>query len=220
MQNQRSWMLPLVLVACAGRGAGEEPLEAAAAAAPVATIAPLRAPPQLPSGRILTHYVNVAMEVAQPAETAAALQAIAREAGGDVNSLSSSPEQATIYLLLPPDAIGRVRHALAQLPGEITSENVSAGDLTDNLRQLDARLRKLDRAELELERLMRSTVEREVFDAFVAQRELCSRERESLQQQIDNSLQQSLRAQLNVTFTRKGQATAAVRPAVAELAER
>lgn len=205
MRPHRSWLLPLLLVACAGRGTTDEPVEASPAPAPVATIAPLRASPELPAGRILTHYVNVAMEVAEPIATAEALQSIAREAGGEVMSLSSSPEQSSIYLQLPPDATGRVRHALAQLPGTITSENASVSDMTDNMRQLDQRLRKLDRAELELERLMRSTVEREVFDAFMAQRELCSRERESLHAQIESTMQQTRRAQLNVTFTRKGQ---------------
>ncbi|MBK6919457.1 MAG: DUF4349 domain-containing protein [Deltaproteobacteria bacterium] len=202
MRCHRSWILSLLLVACAGRGATEEPLEATPAVAPVAAIAPLRPAPQLPGGRIVASYVNVAMEVAQPIETAAALQAIAREAGGDVTSLSSSPEQASIYLQLPPEAMGRVRHALAQLPGTIASENASVSDLTDSVRQLDGRLQKLNRADLELERLMRSALEHDLFDAFVAQRELCSRERESLQSQIDNALQQTRRAQLNVTFTR------------------
>ena len=201
----------LATLACAGRGSEAEPL-AESRTEPVVgpEVAAPRPVPVVPAGRLFATYVNLTLEVADPVATAQALRAAVVDAGGEVVNLSHADAQSTLYGQVPPDALGRVRHSLSRLPGKVQSENESSNDVGVSMRQLDGRLQSLLRAEVELDRVMRATTDPLLFDAWLVQRELNARERESLVSQIDSMLQQTRRAQLNVTFVRVGTPQAAV----------
>lgn len=197
----------LVSLACASRGGETEPLERAPAEVAVGPeVAAARPVPVIPAGRLFATYTNLTLEVADPVATAQALRAAVIDAGGEVVNLAHGDAQSTMYGLVPPEALGRVRHALSRLPGKVQSENESSSDVGGNVRQLDTRLQSLLRAEVELDRVMRATTDPLLFDAWLVQRELNNRERDSLVSQIDSVLQQTRRAQLNVTFVRTGAA--------------
>jgi hypothetical protein len=189
-----------LVTACAGTGHAEAPEAVPDPVVGPAAVAVATPSPVIPTGPVMTHYTNLQILVADPAASSNAVRGLLLDAGGEIVSLSASRETASLNATLPHEALAQLRHALARLPGSVESESSSNGDMTPTVTQLGERLAKLELAEAELDRIMRSASDRAVFDALLTQRELNTRERDSLHQQIASYLQQARNAQLNITF--------------------
>jgi hypothetical protein len=96
----------------------------------------------------------------------------------------------------------RVRAQLGAMDGTVVSESFGANDMTQMVDQLRERLDLVETAEVELENVMRSTIDRHAFDALALQRELNTRERQSLEQQILSYVEQARHGQIYVNLSR------------------
>jgi Domain of unknown function (DUF4349) len=189
-----------LVTACAGTGTAAEPTPVADEQVGPLALEPSTIAPVIPVGPVMTRYTNLQIRVADPAASADAARRLLVDAGGEVTNLSSSSDNATLNATLPPEALDRFRHGLSRLPGVVESESSSSGDMTPTVQQLADRLGKLELAEAELDRIMRAATDHAIFDALLTQRELNTRERDSLHMQIASYVQQARRAQLNVNF--------------------
>jgi hypothetical protein len=194
-------LCPWLLAACVGHGDTEAWTPDAQAPSPTASLQPRTHAPTIPPGRVMQAYYNLEISVPNPARAADATRTIAHDQGGEVLGLNADAHNGSVTVSLDPDAADRFRHALLRIPGTVIRENSSSSDITQQVAQLDDRLTKLEHAEAEMDRLMRATTDRALFDAWVVQRELNTRERESLHGQIASYLQSVRRTQFNVTFT-------------------
>lgn len=208
-------LLPLFALAPACVGHGEtEPY----AGTPESTLAHPELQPRTPSqtipaGALRGVNLHIEMRVDKPSQVADAIRTIAQEVGAEVLSLSADEATGSVSVGLDPDRVDRFRHALSRIPGTIVRENSGTSDMTQTVVQLDERLTKLDRAEAEMDRLMRSTSDRDAFDAWLVQRELNTRERDSLRSQIASYLQQVRRSQVTVSLSVPAAAAGAQHPA-------
>lgn len=197
---RKTMLCTLALVAaCAGTGTAAPESTADEPVGPVAMTTSTPAP-FVPSGPVVTHYTNLQIRVTDATASAEAARKLIVDQGGEVTNLSSGPGNASLNATVPPEAMERVRHALARLPGQVESESSSTGDMTPTVQQLRDRLTKLELAEAELDRIMRASTDHTIFDALLTQRELNTRERDSLHMQIASYVQQGKRAQLNIGF--------------------
>lgn len=204
MSRFRTGPLSLLLcaaTACVGHGADEGWTPDPHEASPTASLQPRTRAPVVPPGRLLQTYHNVEMSVAHPGRSAAAARALAEDAGGEVLSMHADAQQGSLTVAVDPDLADRVRHALVRLPGTVIRENSNASDVSEAVRQLDGRLGRLELAEAEMDRIMRGANDPAMFDAWMVQRELNARERDSLHAQIASYLQQVRRTQIGVTFS-------------------
>jgi len=196
--------LVLALTGCAKSGDADDPAQAPATAdeAPPAwsqTVA--LAPLPEHDGPVRMQSLNVEIAVADPTKTLAAVRTLVLSLGGEITNASASVGSTTsLNASLPPQALERLRHGIGELPGTIHSENSSVSDMTPHCDMLRDRLQQLGIAEAELERIMRTTRDPMVFEAMLVQRELGTRERESLRQQLVQQLQQAKRAQFYLTI--------------------
>lgn len=194
-------LCPWLLVACVGHGEPDAWTPEAEASSPTAALQPRTHAPTIPPGRVMQAYYNLEMRVPNPARAADATRAAAQDQGGEVLGLDADANHGSVTVSIDPDAADRFRHALLRIPGTVVRENSSSSDITQQVAQLDDRLTKLEHAEAEMDRLMRATTDRALFDAWVVQRELNTRERDSLHAQINSYLQSVRRTQFTVTFT-------------------
>jgi hypothetical protein len=196
--------LVLALTGCARRGDADDPAQALAVTeeAPAAwSQTPALAPLPQHEGPVRMQHMNMEIEVADPTKTLAAARTLVLSLGGEItNANASAGAAASLNATFAPQALERVRHGLGQLPGTIRSENSSVSDMTQHCDMLRDRLQQLGVAEVELERIMRTTRDPTVFEAMLVQRELGTRERESLRQQLAQQFQQAERAQLYLTI--------------------
>lgn len=198
--------LLLASPACVGHGESEP-----YAGTPESTLAhpelqPRTPAPSIPWGSLRGTNLHVEMQVATPSAVADAIRTIAQELGGEVIGLSADQTSGSVTVGLEPDRVERFRHALSRLPSTIVRENSGTNDMTQAVTQADERLTKLDRAEAEMDRLMRVTTDRDAFEAWVVQRELNTRERDMLRSNITSYLQQVRRSQVTVTLARPAEA--------------
>ncbi len=194
-------LCPCLLAACVGHGEPDAWTPDAEASSPTAALQPRTHAPTIPPGRVIQSYYNLEISVPNPARAADATRTIAHEQGGEVLGLNADANSGSVTVSVDPEAADRFRHALLRIPGTVVRENSNSGDVTQQVAQLDDRLTKLEHAEAEMDRLMRATSDRALFDAWVVQRELNTRERDSLHGQIASYLQSVRRTQINVTFT-------------------
>lgn len=188
-----------LVTACAGTGAADPEQQVDTPVGPAA-IVPTTPMPVIPNGPVMTRYTNLQLRVADPNASAEAVRKLIVDVGGEVTNLSSSAGNASMNAMLPPEALDRFRHGLSRLPGAIESESSNTSDMTPTVQQLRDRLAKLELAEAELDRIMRASTDRTIFDALLTQRELNTRERDSLHMQIGSYVQQAKRAQLSLGF--------------------
>lgn len=207
--------LLLALGGCAKSGDAEDPGQAPAAPeeAPPAwsATAPLAPIPEH-EGPVKYQQLNIEISVPDPSKTLAAARNVVLSLGGEITHASVSPgSSGSLNATLPPQAVERLRGEIGKLSGTILSEQTSTNDMTQHCDTLRDRLGQLGIAEAELERIMRTTREPRVFDAMLIQRELGTRERENLRQQLTQQLQQAKRAQFYLTISPE---TVAVEPNV------
>jgi hypothetical protein len=177
-----------------GPAVPEEPPAAWSATTPLAPIPDHDGPVRYQS-------LNMELVVDKPADAMAAARALVLSLGGEVTAANASEDvAASLTASMPPHALERLQHGVGKIPGTVRSENLSTNDMTQHCDQLRDRLRQLGIADAELERIMRTTREESIFEAMLVQRELGTRERESLRQQLTQQIQQAKRAQVYLTF--------------------
>ncbi len=135
-----------------------ESMARAATAAPAAegaggSAAPAAAPKASP--RKLIKTVELSIEVRKPEEVSTNLQALAEKLGGYVsgvgaNRLYDGSMQVALTLRIPVERLEEARREVKKLAVKVVSEQLRTDDVTDQLVDLDARLRALRATEAEL----------------------------------------------------------------------
>src|SRR5262245_57892098 len=163
------WLVvPCLLAGCAKRerAVSEEAPAAESAAAPQATramaagaSAPSAPAAPKPSPRKLIKTVEIAIEVRDPEAVAARLQALAEQLGGYVSGVGGSrmPDgsmQVALTLRIPVERLDAARAEVRKLAAKVLSEQLRTEDVTDQLVDLDARLKTLRATEAELQALL------------------------------------------------------------------
>lgn len=120
--------------------------------------APAPAVPR-PSPRKLIKTIEMAIEVRKPEEVSATLQTLAETLGGYVsgvgaNRLEDGAMQVTLTLRIPVEKLDAARAEVKKLAVKVLSEQLHTEDVTDQLVDLDARLKTLRATEAELQALL------------------------------------------------------------------
>ncbi|MEP7008737.1 MAG: DUF4349 domain-containing protein [Acidobacteriota bacterium] len=120
--------------------------------------APAPAAPR-PSPRKLIKTIEMAIEVRKPEEVSTTLQTLAETLGGYVsgvgaNRLEDGAMQVTLTLRIPVEKLDAARAEVKRLAVKVLSEQLHTEDVTDQLVDLDARLKTLRATEAELQALL------------------------------------------------------------------
>ncbi|HEV7668610.1 MAG TPA: DUF4349 domain-containing protein [Thermoanaerobaculia bacterium] len=120
--------------------------------------APAPAAPR-PSPRKLIKTIEMAIEVRRPEEVSATLQKLAETLGGYVSGVGASrlPDgamQVAVTLRIPVEKLDAARAEVKKLAVKVLSEQLRTEDVTDQLVDLDARLKTLRATEVELQALL------------------------------------------------------------------
>ncbi len=120
--------------------------------------APAPAAPR-PSPRKLIKTIEMAIEVRKPEEVSATLQTLAETLGGYVsgvgaNRLEDGAMQVMLTLRIPVEKLDAARAEVKKLAVKVLSEQLRTEDVTDQLVDLDARLKTLRATEAELQALL------------------------------------------------------------------
>ncbi len=129
---------------------------AGGAAAPASAPAPAAPRPSL---RKLIKTIEIAIEVRKPEEVSTTLQSLAETLGGYVsgvgaNRLDDGAMQVTLTLRIPVEKLDAARAEVKKLAVKVLSEQLHTEDVTDQLVDLDARLKTLRATETELQALL------------------------------------------------------------------
>jgi hypothetical protein len=195
--------LVVALAGCARSGDADVPTEAVPVVdeAPAAWSATAARPP-LPEHEGPVRYQQLSMDVAakDPTNAIAAARTLVVSLGGEIMQASVNEGQpGSLNASMPPQALERLRHGVGQMTIVVNSESSSTQDMTQHCDMLRDRLQQLGIAEAELEKIMRTTREPAVFEAMLVQRELGTRERDNLRQQLTQQIQQAQKAQFYLT---------------------
>jgi hypothetical protein len=195
--------LVVALAGCARSGDADVPTEAVPVVdeAPAAWSATAARPP-LPEHEGPVRYQQLSMDVAakDPTKAIAAARTLVVSLGGEIMQASVNEGQpGSLNASMPPQALERLRHGVGQMTIVVNSESSSTQDMTQHCDMLRDRLQQLGIAEAELEKIMRTTREPAVFEAMLVQRELGTRERDNLRQQLTQQIQQAQKAQFYLT---------------------
>ncbi len=205
--------LVVAIVGCARSGEPDVPTEAAPVieeAPPAWSATAARTPLPDHEGPVRYQQLNMDVGAKDPTKVLAAARTLVLSLGGEIVQASANEGQASsLTASMPPQALERLRHGMGQLSVDIRSESSSTNDMTQHCDMLRDRLLQLGIAEAELERIMRTTRESEVFEAMLVQRELGARERESMRQQLAQQIQQAKKAQFYLTIQPTGETAAA-----------
>ncbi len=120
--------------------------------------APAPAAPK-PSPRKLIKTIEMAIEVRRPEEVSVTLQALAETLGGYVSGVGASrmsdgAMQVSLTLRIPVEKLDAARAEVKKLAAKVLSEQLRTEDVTDQLVDLDARLKTLKATEAELQALL------------------------------------------------------------------
>lgn len=112
-----------------------------------------------PSARKLIKTIEMAIEVRKPEEVSAALQRLSESLGGYVsgvgaNRLPDGAMQVVLTLRIPVEKLDAARAEVKKLAVKVLSEQLRTEDVTDQLVDLDARLKTLRATEAELQALL------------------------------------------------------------------
>jgi len=188
--------------ACVGHGDTEAwtPDQTSQASAATAALRPRTPAPTIPAGRLVGAYHNVEIAVPDIVRSVDAIRTMATEMGGEIVGSNADAANGSVTIALDPQVTERFAHALSRVPGTVIRSSNSVNDISQAVGQLQERLAKLELAEAEMDRLMRATADRTSFEAWLVQRELSTRERDSLHNQITSYVQQVRRTQFSVTL--------------------
>jgi hypothetical protein len=155
------------------KSAAPPPSDAAIAPSPEATravtstsavAAPAQAPQAPTIPRIVIRNAQMTLIVADAAPVAGKLSALAVSAGGYVAESKQWREneqlRATLTLRVPAQRLDDTLAAARKLATRVESENLDANDVTQEYVDLDAQVRNLEAAEIEMRQLMTTVRER------------------------------------------------------------
>jgi hypothetical protein len=190
------------LPACVGHGGEQDwtPQQSSPALVEAAALQPRTPAPAIPAGRLVGEYYNVEIAVTDIVRTADAIRTLAIDLGAEVVGSNADAANGSVTIAIEPALAERLAHAVAQLPSTPIRASNSTNDVSLAVGQLQERLAKLELAEAEMDRIMRATPDRATFEAWLVQRELSTRERDGLHNQITSYVQQVRRTQFTVTL--------------------
>jgi hypothetical protein len=191
-----------ISTACVGHGDTEEwaPEPASRAEVATASLQPRTPAPTIPAGRLVGAYHNVEIAVPDIVKSTEAIRTIATDLGAEIVNSNADVAQGSVTVALEPATTERFAHAVSRLPGTVIRSSNNTNDVSQAVGQLQERLTKLEHAEAEMDQLMRATPDRATFEAWLVQRELSTRERDNLHNQIGSYVQQVRRTQFSVTL--------------------
>ena len=133
--------------------------EAGSGSGALFSVAPPAPAAPRPSARKLIKTIEMAIEVRKPEEVSATLQRLSETLGGYVsgvgaNRLADGAMQITLTLRIPVEKLDAARAEVKKLAVRVLSEQMRTEDVTDQLVDLDARLKTLRSTEAELQALL------------------------------------------------------------------
>jgi len=168
--------------------------------------------------QLIAYQVAMAIEVKEFSAAKSKLEAIVAAAGGYIAQARSAetpdqPQRADLTLRVPADELGAVLEELRGL-GRVVNEQLSSEEVTDQVVDLDARLRNARATE---QRLIRVLDERtgKVADVLEVEREIARarQEIERMDAQRQNLLQRAQMATVQVTLVEEFKAQLQPAPA-------
>jgi hypothetical protein len=144
---------------------------------------------------------SVSLEVPDPVKAHADAERLIVKLGGEVMSSSASTESGHLSARVGERRLQSVIDALQSTPGRVGSVSRNLNDFSQSARQSAERLRRLDLADAELVRAIKSASDADAVDGLMLLRELSQNDRQSQESQIESFRQESERAQIHVSFS-------------------
>lgn len=144
---------------------------------------------------------SISLEVPDPVKAHADAERMIVKLGGEVMSSSASTESGHLSARVGERRLQSVIDALQATPGRVGSVSRNMNDFSQSARQSADRLRRLDLADAELVRAIKSASDADAVDGLMLLRELSQNDRQSQESQIESFRQESERAQIHVSFS-------------------
>lgn len=144
---------------------------------------------------------SLSLEVPDPVKAHAEAERMIVKLGGEVMSSSASTDSGHLSARVGERQLQSVIDALQSTPGRVGSVSRNLNDFSQSARQSADRLRRLDLADAELVRAIKSAGDADAVDGLMLLRELSQNERQSQESQIESLRQESERAQIHVSFS-------------------
>lgn len=143
---------------------------------------------------------SVSLEVPDPVKGHADAERMLVKLGAEVMSSSASSDSGHLSVRIGERRLQSALDALASVPGRISSVSRNLNDFSQSARMSAERLRRLDHADAEVVRAIKSASDPEAIDGLMLLRELSQNDRQSQESQLDSFRQESERAQLHISF--------------------
>ena len=144
---------------------------------------------------------SMSLEVPDPVKAHAEAERLVVKLGGEVTSSSSSTESAHLSARVGERRLQGVVDALQSTPGRVSNVSRHMNDFASTAKMAAERLRRLDLADAELVRAIKSASDSDAVDGLMMLRELSQTERQSQENQIESLRQESDRAHIHVSFS-------------------
>jgi hypothetical protein len=144
---------------------------------------------------------SVSLEVPDPVKAHADAERMIVKLGGEVMSSSASADSGHLSARVGERRLQSVIDALQSTPGRVGSVSRNMNDFSQSARQAADRLRRLDLADAELVRAIKSASDADAVDGLMLLRELSQSDRQSQESTIESFRQESERAQIHVSFS-------------------
>jgi hypothetical protein len=143
---------------------------------------------------------SMSLEVPDPVKAHADAERLIVKLGGEVVSSNASADSGHLSARLDERRLQAAIDALQAIPGRVGNVSRNLNDFTQSARMAADRLHRLDLADAELVRAIKSAADADAVDGLMLLRELSQNERQSQESQIDSLRQESERAQLHMSF--------------------
>ena len=120
--------------------------------------------------------------------------------GAEIVNVSTDRNYANLNARLTPGKCKLLPKTVRKLDQPIQNESIGANDLAPQLRNLQRRLARIEKADASAAHLIRGVTDQDTVDGILMLRELANNERRNLTQQIDNYAQQASYCQVYVNF--------------------
>jgi hypothetical protein len=144
---------------------------------------------------------SMSLEVPDPVKAHADAERMIVKLGGEVMSSSASTDSAHLSARIGERRLQSVLDALQSTPGRVSSVSRNLNDFAQSAKQSADRLHRLDLADAELLRAIKSASDTDAVDGLMLLRELSQSDRQSQESQIDSLRQESERAQIHISFS-------------------
>jgi hypothetical protein len=144
---------------------------------------------------------SMSLEVPDPVKAHADAERLIVKLGGEVMSSSASTDSGHLSARVGERKLQSVIDALQSVPGRVSNVSRNLNDFSQSAKQSAERLRRLDHADAELVRAIKSASDTDAVDGLMLLRELSESDRQSQESQIDSLRQESERAQIHISFS-------------------